>query len=69
MSDYETFKNDWIDSAGTEESPTLLFQFEHPKYGMYYVWYDGICYGIGKGPSPVHCGYASLAELFKWKGF
>ena len=68
MSDYETFRNDWIDGGGVETEPNLLFEFCHPKHGVYFVWHNTGLYGIGRGPNPVHCGYVSLAELFKWKG-
>lgn len=46
----------------------LLFQFSHPTHGQYFVFFDGSHYGISRENRQPHCGYASLAALFKQKG-
>ena len=47
-----------------------LFDFEHPKYGYYSVWFDTEMktYGITKSDAPPWCAYATITELFKLKG-
>lgn len=46
----------------------LIGTFNHPRYGMYYLFFDGSCYGISRKEDSVHCGYASISELLKVKG-
>ena len=41
----------------------------HPKHGVYFIWFDGSCYGITRKDKPTHCAYASLQSLFATKGF
>lgn len=48
-----------------------LFEFDHPKHGYYSVWYDQEMktYGITKSGVAPWCAYATIAELFRLKGF
>lgn len=52
-----------------------LFSMDHPKHGMYYVFYntENKTFGISRseynGETGLWCGYASLAALFETKGF
>lgn len=44
--------------------------FNHPAHGEYYVWYNSEtkCYGLTRSTKTApHCGYGSLASLFKAK--
>lgn len=44
--------------------------FVHPSNGEYYVWYntETKCYGLTRPTKTApHCGYGSLASLFKAK--
>lgn len=47
-----------------------LFEFDHPKFGYYSVWFDSELktYGITKSAQAPWCAYASISELFKQKG-
>ncbi len=50
----------------------LIGSFNHPVHGMYYLFFDGSCYGISKteynGEHGLWCAYASISALFKTKG-
>ena len=56
------------------QSSVKLFDLDHPKHGMYYVFYDqehktfGISRTEYNGEGGLWCAYASLSELFKAKG-
>jgi hypothetical protein len=48
----------------------LIGEFEHPQHGKYYVFHSGGRYAICRTCTlSVHCGYASLSEALKAKGF
>lgn len=51
----------------------MIGKFEHPVHGIYYLFYDGVCYGMSKseynGDSGIWCAYANLSSLLKAKGF
>lgn len=48
-------------------------KFEHPIHGLYFIFFDGSCYGISKteynGEQGLWCAYSSLASLLSAKGF
>lgn len=51
----------------------LIGKFEHPVHGIYFIFFDGSCYGISKteynGENGLWCAYSSLSSLLKLKGF
>lgn len=47
---------------------TVIGTINHPVHKLYYIHFDGTCYGISRTVEPIHCGYASLAAMLQTKG-
>lgn len=61
--------NEWYENLLWSDKHAFIGQFEHPQHGLYYLWFDGVCYGISKDNKKPFCAYSSLSSLLKAKGF
>ena len=60
---------EWYDKLLWEDKHSFIGEFEHPKHGMYYLWFCDGAYGISQVKQKPFCSYSSLSSLLKAKGF
>ena len=60
--------NDWYDNLLWNDKHCFIGSIEHPKHGMYYLWFDKGLYGISKTNKKPNCAYQTLGTLLNSKG-
>lgn len=58
----------WYENLLWKNTVVKVGIINHPKHGLYYIWYENGLYGISMDDNPTHCGYASISALFSTKG-